>query len=315
MRSFQFVVFLFFFSGCLSSYQYTVPLAPDYYIAPRDRKILIGHISSDSILSKSILPFDSLRALSVKGATEKLLQLSRVDVILLDSISNKISYPLSSPMVDSLFNLSGATSLLLLTEMDLSTESSYGIYKNELGRVVSGDGFYFELNTQWKMYFRRDATFEDFSHFEDTYYDSYNNTYVPQPLEVTTQRIISEISALASLSGQNLALRFLPYQEAFQAYLFELEPLREANYLLRQGKKEEARKAYIHVAEFSNKRIAAKAYYNMAISYEANQDYDQAIVWAKKAEQLLPSHHLIIELNQGLIARKKEFDTWKNLRD
>ncbi|MFA5816890.1 MAG: DUF6340 family protein [Bacteroidales bacterium] len=166
--------------------------------------------------------------------------------------------------------------------------------------------YYVVVKTLWRLYRLTDFQSKEFNFADTVAFD------IDSPSEFTSspdQRLECIRNAMYE-AGVQTAKRLAPWWTNFQRYYFAIGPLdflTGAGYL-RDGKWQEAAEIWRPFTESQQKRIAAKACFNMSLTCEMANNIPAALEWLKQSEKLGMHEFYIKDYQSKLEKRKAETD-------
>jgi hypothetical protein len=253
----------------------------------------------DKVLSLEGANLDSIGTLeAIKGVTEELMNNDRFNQVkLLSDVKFKTTSvgampnPLTWEQVDAICNDSGTQALFALELYDTDTRINYSTapvkIKTPLGEIPGLEhiaSMETLVKTGWRIYSPSDRAILD--------------EYIVPESVVFAGRGINPLTAVGALlkrkdavkevsrkAGNIYALRLIPYQLRVTRdyYVKGTYNFKIAKRRAQLGRWNEAAELWKQETTNPKRKVAGRAYYNMAIISEINGDIEGAIDWAQKA--------------------------------
>jgi hypothetical protein len=236
---------------------------------------------------------------SIKGLSDELMNNQRFDEVKtlsdIDFRTPKLGLfpvPLSWEIVNKVCKETGTDALFSLEMYDTDTRISYsnrkvGI-KGPLGVIIPGIEHQADMETivktGWRIYDPANQVIADeFNHTESIVYTGKGiNPLVAVAGLIGRKKAIQEVS---NKGGHGYAMRLLPFELRVMrdyfvkgTYNFKIAKRRAQN-----GNWNEAAELWQKETSNQKRKVAGRAYYNMAIINEINGKLDDALAWAMKS--------------------------------
>lgn len=174
------------------------------------------------------------------------------------------------------------------------------------GASLNPDQYTMYISTFWRLYRLVDFQTDEFS-FKDTI-----RYYIDAPPGFTSSPDLKleYIKSAMYEAGGNSARRLAPWWTGFERYYFQMGPrnFQTGCVYLRNGQWQEAAETWRPLTESRQKRTAAKACYNMALSCEMANSIPAALEWINQAEKMGMDEFYIVDYRDKLLKRKAETD-------
>jgi tetratricopeptide (TPR) repeat protein len=254
--------------------------------------------AADKILSLEGANFDKEGAsASVKGLTEELknnqrfTEVKNVDMDFRTSALAAFPVPLSWEIVDKVCRESEMDALFALERFDTDTKISYSSrkvdMKTPLGNIPALEhqaDMETLVKTGWRIYDPQGRSIlDEYVQGESVVFHGRGiNPVLAAAALIGRKEAVLEVSNKA---GQGYALRLLPYELSVMRDYFVKgnENFKTAKRMARTGNWDGAGELWEKETENPDRKIAGRAYYNMAIINEINGDLDNALQYARKA--------------------------------
>jgi hypothetical protein len=163
-----------------------------------------------------------------------------------------------------------------------------------------------ELKTFWRLYFLNDFQSRDYRFTDTVFYDIES----PQEVMSSPDMRIEYLRDAMYQTGMKTARRLAPWWTEFRRYYFAMGPKgfsTGAGYL-RQSKWKEAAEIWRPLTESKNKKVAAKACFNMSLTCEMANNFPAAFEWLRKSEKLGIPDYYVTDYQAKLAKRHLETD-------
>ncbi len=211
--------------------------------------------------------------------------------------------PLKSSVLDMLQDETETDALVVLEHYRFSNRkiSGYNLqhFEYEVHLLVYGMSL-------WRIYDMENREIIDEYVQHDTLEWIATDPYSQEAAMNGLPELINALRETCYQSGYYYGSRILPLWVEVQRIIFMRgsKTLREAYYYTRAGEWERASRIWTRLYRSSNKSLAAKAAYNMALFHEIHDRLDEAIEWINRA-WLLKTDSLIKRYREILLMREK----------
>jgi hypothetical protein len=171
----------------------------------------------------------------------------------------------------------------------------------------TGSGYYTWVKNSFRIYDPSEMEIlDDFTYVDSVY--SYSEDDMLEILFNMARNRMAEISDACFWSGQKYAFRITPLWESVYRnyYTWPGDASARARQLVGQGDWLSAAGIWNRESKNIKAKTAAKACYNMALANEVEDNLETALIWAKKADSLLPGKILTTDYIQLLQRRLGE---------
>ncbi len=326
--SFIVLAWLFLITSCssVSTLQLDVLRPAQYSVAPEIWSVLIVDNAypyrNDSmhvmITTKDTLLLDSLWLDSFSNIVVSEMEAALDLKAFFDSVYLH-PIPLNLPPQGKPHNAVSADSIkLLLNNYDaqalISLESVE--YRTQSQLIDLGAFYYVSLdvnaNLLWKMYDENGYILDVYLQKDSIFwYDYFNDS--KKAVEAIPD-FKDAVKTIARLTGQNYPLRIAPWWETVDREYFSAghHLYQRANDLVKINNWNEAAKIWYHIYESENKKQKARAAYNLALSYEIRNDFQEAKAWAEISRNLFET---LKSIQVSEIERKMAFKYFESLNE
>lgn len=235
---------------------------------------------------------------SVRGLTEELKTNNRfTEVKELSNIDFRASRigvlppPLSMEIIEKVCRETGTDALFSLERFDTDTRLNYSTNKVRKDTPFGGMPLLEHqvsmeviIKTGWRIYVPSvNAIIDEFSFAESLAFIGRGVNPVAAVTSLLARKeAVKEVSRIA---GHNYALRLLPYRLRIEREYFVkgTDNFRTAKRKARTGNWDEAGLLWAKETENPSRKIAGRAFYNMAVISEINGNIDEAMEWARRS--------------------------------
>lgn len=235
---------------------------------------------------------------SVRGLTEELMANGRFtgvrelrDIDFRASRIGVLPPPLSMEIVEKVCRETGTDALFSLERFDTDTRLNYSTNKVRRDTPLGGIPLLEHqvsmeviIKTGWRIYVPSGpGILDEFSFAESLAFIGKGINPVAAVTSLMARKeAVKEVSRTA---GHNYALRLLPYRLSIEREYFVkgTENFRTAKRKARTGNWDEAGLLWAKETESPSRKIAGRAFYNMAVISEINGNIDEAIEWARRS--------------------------------
>lgn len=254
--------------------------------------------AADKILSLEGANFDKEGAAeSVKGLTEELrnnqrfTEVKNVEMDFRTSALTGFPMPLSWEIVDKVCSESEMDAIFALERFDTDTRISYSNrkvdMKTPLGNIPAIEhqaDMETIVRTGWRIYYPQGRSILD-EYVQDesvVFHGKGINPVLAAAALIGRKEAVLDVSNKA---GHNYALRLIPYELSVMRdyYIKGTENFKTAMRMARTGNWDGAGELWQKETENPDRKIAGRAFYNMAIISEINGDLDTALQYARKS--------------------------------
>lgn len=235
---------------------------------------------------------------SVRGLTEELMSNGRFtgvkelsDIDFRASRIGVLPPPLSTEIVEKICKETGTDALFSLERFDTDTRLNYSTSKVRRDTPLGGIPLLEHqvrmeviIKTGWRIYVPSGpGIIDEFSFAESLdFFGRGINPVAAVTSLLARKEAVKEVSRTA---GHNYALRLLPYRLRIEREYFVKgsDNFRIAKRKARTGNWDEAGLLWARETENPSRKIAGRAFYNMAIISEINGNIDEAVEWARRS--------------------------------
>jgi len=164
------------------------------------------------------------------------------------------------------------------------------MYKTKLALVDLGDIYYGTMDVSggilWKIYEKNGTLLDQYFQTDSIFWDAAEGRYASLLNKLPRQTAATEV--LAEYLGETYIKRVAPYWETVSRKYYSKGHFlfMRANDLHAINNWSEAAKIWYYVYENGNKRQKAITSFNIALSYEVQGDFDEAVAWGKISQKL-----------------------------
>jgi hypothetical protein len=249
---------------------------------------------------------------AIIGLTDELKKNNRFDDVkmlpdadLTTDVPGMFPAPLSWDIVEKYCNENNADALFSLELFDTDSKIDYSVYKTNVktpfGNVPALEqqaNMRTVVKAGWRIYDKMDHEILDEASVSKalSYYGKGINPLLAKQALIDRKEAVKEVSNTA---GQAYAFRIVPLwiRVPRNYYVRGTNNFKIAKRMAQTGNWEGAAKLWQQETSNTDRKVAGRAYYNMAIISEINGDLNMAIQWAGQSYENYNNHSALAYLN------------------